>query len=133
VEHGEPLPQALALAGTTSGDPQLASAARTLGERVARGEKLATDDRSLRRIPALLRWMLVGPASGRQHSAAIRAAGDNYRHRTLLYVEWMSIYVPMLLVVAIGGVAVLLFTFGILTPWTSLLYGIGDSIGRGTP
>jgi type II secretory pathway component PulF len=131
IEHGEPLPPALALAGATSGDPQLAAAAQTLGERIAHGERVATSDRSLRRIPALLRWMLVGRAAGGEHVAAIRAAGENYRHRTLIYVEWMSIYVPMLLVVTIGGVAVLLFTFGVLTPWTSLLYEIGDSVGRG--
>jgi type II secretory pathway component PulF len=131
VEHGEPLPSALALAGTTSGNPRLATAANLLGERLARGENIAPSDRQLRHIPALVCWMIAGSQQGGQLVAAIRAAGENYRERTLLAAEWMSIYVPMLLVVAIGGAAVLLFTFGVLGPWSTLLYGIGDSIGRG--
>jgi hypothetical protein len=111
IEHGEPLPQALTLAGQTAGDPRLAHAAK--------------------RIPALLRWMLAGDPTLSGHAAAIRAAGESYRQRTMLFVEWMSIYVPMLLVVSIGGLVVTLFTFGIIGPWVTLLQGIGDGIGRG--
>ena len=111
----------------------MADAARLLGERLARGERIAADDPTLRRIPALLRWMLAGDGTGRLYASAMQAASENYRQRTLLLVEWMSIYVPMLIVVMIGGLVVLLVTFGVISPWTTLLNGLGDSIGRGPP
>lgn len=131
IAHGEPLPSALRLAGETSGDPQMAEAARLLGERLARGERIAADDPTLRRIPALLRWMLAGQQAGHLHASAMKAASESYRQRTLVLVEWMSIYVPMLIVVAIGGVVVALVTLGVIGPWTTLLDGLSDSIGRG--
>lgn len=126
VEQQVPLHEALSLAGATSGDPQLQSAAQEFADRLESGQSMPQDER-VRRIPPLLRWTLAMHGRGQVNPQPIRAAADDYRHRTLVQVEWLQIYVPVLLVLCLGGVVVLGFTLSVFLPWLSLMHGIGGA------
>lgn len=129
VEHRVPLPRALSLAGCTSGDREMQRAAEALAGEIEQGRRTATDDARLRRIPALVRWILLTGAAGGRNATAIRSAAEGYRRRALQRVQWLRIAVPVLLVVVIGGGAVGLFTYCIFGPWTEFVQGITQSIG----
>lgn len=130
VDHQVPLDEALPLAAATSGDDRLLAASETLADQIRGGQTASSSDPKLRRIPALVRWMLSGSGETGRSALAIRAAADDYHQRTLHLVEWMQIVVPILLVLVMGGAVVALFTFTVFGPWTEFVNNIARSIGR---
>ena len=126
VQRHIPLPKALLLAAEACGDRQLCHTAQQLAERIERGETGEVHQQSSRTFPPLLGWLV---ASGRQHAGlrtALQYTADTYHRRALRQVDWLRIYLPILLTVGIGGAVTLLYALTVLAPWYALLNQIAE-------
>jgi type II secretory pathway component PulF len=55
-------------------------------------------------------------------SGALRRAAQGYRQRAQRTADWLTIYLPILLAVVVGGTATLIYALAVLGPWYQLLY-----------
>ena len=130
VEHDVPLGEALPLAGAATGDRQMQADAKFLAEKIQSGQCIEAGDKSTKRIPALVRWMLCAGENQGRSVSAIRTAADDYHERAKHLVEWMRIFVPILLVLAIGATITIVFALTVFGPWTSFINNVAESVGR---
>jgi general secretion pathway protein F len=130
LQQDVPLDEALPLAGATTGDRKLQADAQTLARQIQGGQAIVVADPRLRRIPALVRWILAsGNRQGRDMAAIHTAAGD-YRQRAKHLVEWMQVVVPISLMVGVGALVAIVFSVTVFGPWSSFLNSVAESIGR---
>jgi general secretion pathway protein F len=125
VEHDVALHDAVLLAGEASGDPRLERAASRLAEGLRRGEPL--DLRRFEvRLPPVLQWLIGSGQSGGALLRALRRAADMYRRHAERYALSARIFLPVLLLLAIGGTATLTYALVVLVPWYSILYRLSE-------
>jgi len=123
LEHRVPYPSALVLAAESTGNLRLTRGARQLAEAITRGDPaaaaLGTLDR--RTFLPMLRWVL---ATGEQQGslvAALHNLADVYRKRAKYLAEKLSVFLPTILMLAIGATATLLYGLALFIPLTRLL------------
>jgi general secretion pathway protein F len=126
IEHGTPMPEALALAGEATGDPALARASGVLAAAVAGGASgtpaTVTDARrELAAIPPTLRWLILRPDGGEDRAAALRHAASAYRRRAAVRADLVRTFLPTLALLAVGATATLVYTLTLFVPFTTLL------------
>jgi general secretion pathway protein F len=126
LEQQVPLPEALRLAGATSGDVHLNASAGDLADRVERGEDGGQTPWRRSSIPAIIRWRLLQPNAFEGLTAALRHAADTSRRRTQHLVDWLTLYLPLLLTVAIGGTATAIYIWCLMVPWLNFLRDMGS-------
>jgi type II secretory pathway component PulF len=133
VEHQMPMPDALALAADATGDKQLIASARQLAAEISAGGQsanqpiVAVDKRSGHKrlpagsIPPLLHWLIVAGASQPNLAAVLRQNANMYRRRAIARADWLRWRLPVILTVAIGGTATLIYALLLFVPWISVL------------
>jgi general secretion pathway protein F len=128
LEHRVPYPQAITLAADATGDPSMARGARTVAAEVERGRSPAE---AVRDVPPgtfrpLLRWALTaGPETGVLVDA-LRNLGPMYRKRAAFRAEKLQLFLPTLLMLALGGTATLVYGLALFVPLSSLLAGLAS-------
>lgn len=121
VEHGVPLPEAVALAANASGDRELIAAGREIAAAIQRGDRLRGTFGPARVVPPVLRWLMV---SGQEQAAlisALRHAAETYRRRAQNHATLVQTVLPTILLVAIGAVVTLFYGLTLFVPMTALL------------
>lgn len=125
VEQQVPLAEAILLASDASADRRLRVAGQELAARLAQGS-----DPGEAKVPAgfptLLGWMLI---TGARHDGLVRTlrtAADGYRRQTLRLVEWLTVYLPMILTAVLGGSVVFLYALAMLGPYFQILYDLSQ-------
>jgi general secretion pathway protein F len=123
LEHRVPYPAALNLAAESTGNPRLTRGAHQLAEAVTRGEPAATALGTLdrRAFLPMLRWVL---ATGQQQGSlvgALHSLAGVYRNRARHDAEKLAVVLPMLLLVAIGATATLLYGLTLFVPLSAML------------
>jgi len=123
VESRVPLHEGVLLAGEASGDAALMPAARALADRLQRGESPCAEElrRSGTAFPPLLRWLI---AAGRRRDAllpALRHAAETYRRRAEQQAALARVFLPVLLLIAVGGGVALLYALTLFVPYVSML------------
>src|SRR5262249_23208211 len=111
LEHDVAYPDALLLAAHSTASPSLIRGAQQLAWAITRGEPVAptlrtVDDRAF--LP-MLRWVL---ATGQEQGSlvtALRKLGDLYRDRGRFQAGKLSVFLPTILMIAIGGSATFLY------------------------
>jgi len=128
LEHHVAYPRALLLAAESTGNPRLVAGARQLAEAVTRGEPvkaaLASTDR--RSILPMLRWVL---ASGQEQGSLVTALHnltDLYRKRARYQAEKLYVLLPVVLLIAIGASATLLYGLALFIPVIDMLYQLAS-------
>jgi general secretion pathway protein F len=123
VEHDVAYPDALALAAESTANPKLMRGADQMAEAISRGEPpgeaLRTVDQ--RAFLPMLRWVL---ATGQQQGslvAALRNLGDLYRKRAKFQAGKLAIFLPSVLLLAIGGSATMLYGLALFLPLINVL------------
>lgn len=116
VEHDVPLPEAAQLAAQASGDRQLAAASTTFAERAARGEREA-----LSVFPPMLAFLLSTARGQDDIVHALRRLAGDYERRMQRGIQWLTLYLPAVLTIVIGGGATLTQLLCYLAPWFYLL------------
>ncbi|HEV3121829.1 MAG TPA: type II secretion system F family protein, partial [Isosphaeraceae bacterium] len=125
LDHKVPFSEAVTLAADASGDRALREAAAGLALASQRGESLAQCLGKQSALPPLLRWMM---ASGERQGTLVSALGHaakTYRHRALDKAELIRVFLPTLLLVAIGASATLVFALTLFVPFSRMLHELG--------
>jgi general secretion pathway protein F len=123
LEHRVAYPAALILAAEATGNPRMAKGARELADAISRGEQpgaaLATIDR--RAFLPMLRWVL---ATGQEQGSLVQALKnqtDFYRKRAAYQAEKLNVFLPTILMIALGASATLLYGLAIFLPVVTML------------
>jgi general secretion pathway protein F len=131
VENNIPLPQGIRLAADASGDRRLRPACETLSEELERGATAASDalseskiDLSKLGLPPLLRLQLTGDANRAGLADSLRTTAEAYRRRAIRLDDWLRLYLPLVLLVGIGGTSVALYALSVLGPWYDMMQHI---------
>jgi hypothetical protein len=66
-------------------------------------------------IPPLVTWLLVGGAPESHLLSALDHLANAYRHEALRTMQWLSVYLPLLLTALVGGGVVL--AYGLVVFW----------------
>lgn len=127
-EHHVPLPEAIVLAADASGDRQLGTASRSIAERLARGETFTRREQLPSAFPPLLGWSVAGGMERLALRRTLATSAEMYRRRAVEATRWMTLYLPVILTVVIGGGAVLMYGLVVFLPLVSLLYRLGSAL-----
>jgi type II secretory pathway component PulF len=122
-EQRVPLHDAVVLAADASGDRGLREAARTVSDRLRRGET-GSQGRLPAPFPPLIGWSLFAGVESKALTETLRNSARLYRERAARTARWAILYLPIVLTVVIGGTAVLVQTLAVFLPMSQLLYDL---------
>jgi type II secretory pathway component PulF len=123
LEHHVPLPAAVVLAAESTGDARITRGARRLAAAVERGESAAAALRTIDRgtfLP-MLRWVLATGQEQGSMVAALRNLADVYRKRAQFQTDKLSVFLPVILMIAIGAGATLFYALALFIPLSNML------------
>ncbi len=129
LEHQVTFPKALVLAAESTGNARLTRGASALADAISRGEPAAGALASIDRHAFLpmLRWVLAtGPEQG-SLSGALRNLGGHYRKRGKYQAEKLAIFLPTVLMIAIGASATMFYALALFLPVVNLLSQLSAS------
>jgi general secretion pathway protein F len=123
LEHHVPYPSALLLAAESTGNPRLTRGAQQLAAAIGRGETAASALGSVDRATFLpmMRWVL---ATGEQQGSLLTALhnlADVYRKRAAYQADKLAIFLPTILMIAIGASATLFYGLALFLPLANML------------
>jgi len=123
LEHDVAYPSALILAAESTGNPRLTRGAHQLAEAVTRGDQTTTALGTVeeRAFLPMLRWVL---ATGQQQGslvAALHNLADLYRSRAKHQAEKLSLFLPTILMLAIGASVTVLYWLALFLPLINIL------------
>jgi general secretion pathway protein F len=129
LEQQVSYPSALVLAAESTGNPRLTRGARGLAEGITRGEPAATamarlDQRSF--LPMLRSVLGAGHGAGTL-IAGLHHLADRYRKRARYEAEKLAIFLPVILMAAIGAGATSFYALALFVPLVDLLRGLSAS------
>lgn len=123
IEQGVPYHRAILLASESSGDARLIGAGREVAAAVERGD-LAAAETGARGIPPLLRWILIAGGGQARLAESLHQIATIYRKRAMHQAEKIKLFLPTIMLVAIGVTATLLYALTFFIPLTELLRGL---------
>ncbi len=124
LENEVPLHDALVLASDVAGDRSLGGSGRALAAVIERGGDAARALRELprgRRLPPLLGWLVTTPRAPAALVESLHRLSMMYRRRSQRLSELISTLLPSMLLVAVGGSAVLLYALCLFEPLATML------------
>ena len=118
-----PIRRRSVLAAESTGDARMARGAVKLAEAVARGESAATALQAIdrRTFLPMLRWVLATGQEQGSLVAALRNLAEVYRKRAQYQADKLSVFLPVILMIAIGAGATLFYALALFIPLTELL------------
>jgi type II secretory pathway component PulF len=123
LEHRVPYPSAIVLAAESTGDTRLTRGASQLAEAIARGESPAAGLAKVERgtfLP-MMRWVLATGQEQGSLVAALHNLAGVYRKRAQYQADKLSVFLPTVLMIAIGASATLFYGLALFIPLTNLL------------
>jgi general secretion pathway protein F len=123
LEHRVAYPRALVLAAEPTGDARLIAGMCELAAAVTRGEpvKSAVAAIDQRAILPMLRWVLATGQDQGSLVAGLRHLTDLYRKRAVYQAEKLYVFLPLVLLIAIGAGATLLYALALFIPVIEML------------
>lgn len=126
IEHQVTLPNALRLAGATTGSRQIDGEMCGLAESIEQGKSVSESVRERNRIPPFLRWVLTNSAQPTTLLNGLRHAASSYYERARRRTDAIKLWLPLALIALIGGGAVLLYAINCVIPILSLIAELTD-------
>jgi type II secretory pathway component PulF len=126
LEHHVAYPQVVELAAEATGNSAMIDGAGRLAAAVKRGE---APDQAVRDLPAsafrpLLRWTLASSPEQGSLVESLRNLAPMYRKRGAFQAEKLQLFLPTVLMLAIGGSATLFYALTLFVPLSSMLRGL---------
>jgi type II secretory pathway component PulF len=121
VQRGVPLDQAVVLAAEATGKPKCRAAAGELAERIRRGEPIDAAGLAAAGLPATAAWVLSGKHPPAVVLETLHRTAEAHAIRADDLAERMRLWLPVLLVLTIGGGVTLLYGLAVFGPWLELL------------
>ncbi len=123
VEQEIPLPEAIRLAGETTGDPLLSDGTKQIEKLLNQGEPLGTALRQQRLMPDLIVWMIGFGEKQGSLATSLRQIAQMYRRNAEARATLLRTVLPPLLIIILAGTLGFVFVFGLLGPMFELLDG----------
>lgn len=126
IGHAVPFPAALRLAGATTGNPLIDSEMSRLAENIEHGKSAADSLKDRRQVPPFLRWVLATSSQPSVLLESLRQAAGIYYERAQRRSDAIKRWLPLALIVLIGGGAALIYATSCVVP----IIGLFEEIGR---
>jgi type II secretory pathway component PulF len=124
VKHDVPYPEALVLAGDASADASLARSSRALADAVRSGQTPQEALKGPSAFPPLMRWLLTTGAAQGDFVSALTSMAERYRSDARRQSDKIRVFLPAILMLAIGATATVIYALTLFVPlttlWTSL-------------
>ncbi len=121
LDHQLPLPDAALLAADAAGDSPLKRVARRIADGIRSGNSFADCLAVGRELPPFVSWMLIVGERQGTLIKTLRQVADVCRQRAAAQSDWLRIMLPTVLVVVVGGTAVLVYALAVFGPLSELL------------
>jgi len=135
IEHGAPLGEAVILAADAGGEKRLKKSAREFDRLVAAAATTNFTHQEgtaavpqLSGFPPMVSWLLIGGTSQAALVKSLRSTSQAYHRRVQRLDDWLRLFLPISLMIAIGGTAVAIYALSLLGPWYQMLTHLGDSL-----
>jgi type IV pilus assembly protein PilC len=126
LAHNVPLPEAVELASAAVGSRSLAAGGKELAESLARGEPISRPPRG---FPPLLAWLLASGHSQERLLKSLARTAEVYRAEISRRTQFLSIYTPLVLTIAVAGGFVFFYTLLTLGPWIAIMRRLSEPYG----
>jgi general secretion pathway protein F len=126
VERGVPLDEALQMAAEAIDNRRFGAGAARLADQLRQGASPAAHGGESTQtwrseFPLLIRLAMHHTGNRALLAGSLRQASAIYRERAIRAAEWYAEYLPVVLVVGIGGTITIGFTLLVMWPYTAML------------
>jgi general secretion pathway protein F len=126
LESGTPLAEALRLAADNWNDVSLRDGMRLLATALDQGQAINESSLIVKRFPPFLRWALIGSELITGRDRALRIAAKVYRQSATRRRRRLQAVVPIVIGLALGGTAALLYGLALFVPVVDMLRGLAS-------
>jgi general secretion pathway protein F len=123
LHSGVSIPEAVELASAAVGSPKLAAGGKDLAHRLSRGETIRQSPPG---FPPLLAWMIAGGHSQPKLCQSLLRTAEVYREEVVRRSQWLTLYVPLILTIAICGGIVFIYAILTLGPWIAIMRRVAE-------
>ncbi len=129
LEHQVTYPEALELAADSTGNPRMMRGARVLAQAIGRGQALPDVLATVKpnTFLPMLRWVLATGQEQGSLTRSLRNLAGHYRRRGKFLAEKLSVFLPTLIMVALGASATLFYALALFVPIIKLLGQLSTS------
>ncbi len=120
LEHQMPLPTAINLAADATGNSAIHEQMSVVSEELRTGKSMADCLRGRTRIPPYLRWSLGTAQQPEAFQSALRHGVELYRSRATFRADMIKMWLPLALIVIVGGGAALIYALSMSLPLRAL-------------
>jgi len=130
VEHDVPIGEAVVLTAQCTSDRALVTSAQAFAASMAQGCAPEDGRETLSGFPPLLVWLISSAAPQHTFVRMARHIAETNRRRAARDAQWLRDYLPMWLVLGIGGTVLLIYSLGLFLPYSQLLETLSHYVGR---
>jgi general secretion pathway protein F len=127
LEHKVPYPSALVLAAEATGEKKLIRGAAQMAAAIELGAPPtgALEGVDPESFQPMLRWTLATGQDQGSLAGSLQSLSEMYKKRATYRAEKMYVFLPLILMIGIGGAATLLYGLALFIPLVNLLYELG--------
>ena len=132
VEHEVPLQDAIVLAAGCTGDRQLMQSADKAAEFLKQGGTFDASAVPMEGFPPLVVWLVSAGGRERAFASLARHVGQSYRRAISRDLDWLRIFLPIWLIVVVGGIVVGIYGLTFFLPYSQLLETLAGHVSSST-
>jgi len=132
VEHQVPLHDAIVLAAGCTADRKLMQSADKAAEFLKQGGTFEAGAEPLEGFPPLVAWLISAGGREQAFAALARHVGQSYRRTILRDLDWLRIFLPIWLIVLVGGIVVGVYGVTFFLPYSQLLEVLAGHVSSST-
>jgi type II secretory pathway component PulF len=121
IDHETPLHEALELSADAAGDRAIQLAVHPVAQNLIRGGEIGEASVPAGGLPPFLSWLITRGQNSGDLAKSLRRAGEMYRDRAKLRIEWLKFAFPILAGIVVGGGAVVLYALALFLPMVNML------------
>jgi type II secretory pathway component PulF len=126
------LHDSIVLAAGCTADRKLIKAADKAAEFLKQGGTFAAGTQPLEGFPPLVAWLISAGGREQTFTALARHVAQSYRRSILRDLDWLRIFLPIWLVVLVGGLVVGLYGATFFLPYSQLLEALAGHVSSST-
>jgi general secretion pathway protein F len=126
IEHEVPLPGAVRLASTCTGERRLARATDELAGRLEAGEPPTPEQLQSVGLPPVLALLIANGARQQTLVAMVRGAAENDRRRVERDITWLRDWLPVWLIITLGAAIGVVYCLTFLIPFSQMIQALGE-------
>jgi type II secretory pathway component PulF len=127
VEHGVPLDESIVLAAECTGDRKLVQSSQGVAASIRQG---AAPSAQLDGLPPLLAWLVASGGQQQTFTTMARHVADTNRRLSLHEAQWLRDFLPIWLIVIVGGSLVALAGVLLFLPFSQLMETLSGPVGN---